>query len=86
MPVAGRVPTITAFKDSKGRLKITNDPPALALGPPTAKGGAVAPAALEPFITEAALAYGCRPHSSEPSSRWNRTSVPGPYPPRGPWA
>ena len=49
---ATRVPTVTAFRDKQGRLRITNDAPVM-LGKPPA-GAAPAPAELEPLIVEAA--------------------------------
>ena len=51
-----RVPTITAFRDSRGRLKITNDAP-VNLGKPPPAGAAPAPAELEPLIVEAAQVH-----------------------------
>lgn len=58
-PVASgppRVPTITAFRDARGRLKITNDAP-FNLGKPPPAGAAPAPAELEPLIVEAAQVH-----------------------------
>ena len=51
-----RVPTITAFRDARGRLKITNDAP-VNLGKPPPAGAAPAPAELEPLIVEAAQVH-----------------------------
>ena len=51
-----RVPTITAFRDARGRLKITNDAP-INLGKPPLAGAAPAPAELEPLIVEAAQVH-----------------------------
>jgi hypothetical protein len=53
---APRVPTITAFRDARGRLKITNDAP-VNLGKPPPAGAAPAPAELEPLIAEAAQVH-----------------------------
>ena len=50
------MPTITAFRDARGRLKITNDAP-INLGKLPQGGAAPAPAELEPLIAEAAQAH-----------------------------
>lgn len=50
-------PSIFAFRDKKGRLKICNEPPPMAAVPKVPTGGAIAPAALEPLIAEAAMAH-----------------------------
>ncbi len=55
-PDAPRVPTITAFRDARGRLKITNDAPVNLAKPPPG-GAAPAPAELEPLILEAAQVH-----------------------------
>ncbi|MCX5891055.1 MAG: transglycosylase SLT domain-containing protein [Deltaproteobacteria bacterium] len=55
-PDAPRVPTITAFRDGRGRLKITNDAP-VNLAKPPPSGAAPAPAELEPLILEAAQVH-----------------------------
>ncbi len=52
---APRVPTVTAFRDRQGRLKITNDAPVMMSKPPA--GAAPAPAELEPLIVEAAQVH-----------------------------
>jgi hypothetical protein len=58
-PTAYQAPlsTITAFKDRRGRLRITNARPGASSGRAPPPGVTIAPAQLEPLIVEAAQVY-----------------------------
>ncbi len=71
---------ITAFKDSRGRLTITNAPEAkISRGPPTA----TAKALLEPIIQEAARAYGIPATLIRAVIKVESNFVPGAVSPKG---